>query len=1010
MSDRHITVDQFGDGLNAVKSKMSGAISVDNALNANSPNPVQNKVVTTAINALTEMSELTAQTAQFAEQAAQEAQAAAEEAAAKAVSGSKWYTGTAVTGTSRAPEIFSTGIANALVGDIYLNTTTDDIYRCLIPGDASTAGWQWIGNISGTGILRTTVSTEPDPESTANSRRIFFLNEISIPSGRRPKQGDILLTTNGYLYRMLAEDQNDTFSCERLFKIIGEDGVNGSSIWYSSDSTATTSTTTFSLSSIVRFSARPVQVGDFIIANTANPYLYQVTSVTASNANVSYITSLKGADGTAGIGGGSGVFYGVCDTGASYTEKTVTLTDGTGFSLKAGVVVVVKFTNAHRTLDMSLNVEDTGEKPVKGDFNKLNAIYSGSVCSFVYDGANWCSVGFDDQHLYSGVCRTNGDVVEKTVDIPKLTALDPLQRIAVMVYFTNEHTASSMSLKINDNDKDIYPVYIERNINIGPGIIKAGSAHMFVLTSEHYAQVGIYWQLITAPFPTIKAAAGNYINSVGTPTVTASTSGTETTLTFNYLKGEKGDKGDTGAKGDPGSNATVTVDSTLSSSSQNPLRNSTIYNELNKKMDIADPTGTGSLSLNRISGTNVGTNSVAFYGAATGLGALAVGAVVDGNKNPDTGLSYNLAEGKGSQAMGGGNYTKGTYSCTTGSLNSATGNNSFAQGAFTKASGASSVALGYHTTSSGSYSYAEGQYTRSSAYESHAEGANTIASGVASHAQGSATKASHKYGFSAGKATSTGSDIDFVIGCGNVVNSDSAFTIGGSTDINATADASSADPVEDVRAKMTLKNIFRVSKTGNTYGVGSWNSSGADYAEYIKPWFDDNVDNEDRRGYFVTIRNGKLYKAEPGDYIVGITSGNPSVIGNGDEDWLGRWKRDEFNELIYEDIEVDDYEIQTDEDGNPVEVKIGSHIERRTVQVESYDSTQKYIERKDRPEWSCVGMIGVIPLRDDGTCEVGGFAKCGGGGIATKADKWQGHKTFFVIERINDHIISVEMR
>lgn len=197
---------------------------------------------------------------------------------------------------------------------------------------------------------------------------------------------------------------------------------------------------------------------------------------------------------------------------------------------------------------------------------------------------------------------------------------------------------------------------------------------------------------------------------------------------------------------------------------------------------------------------------------------------------------------------------------------------------------------------------------------------------------------------------------------------------------------------------------------GQVYSVKGVTNSGADYAEYLKEWHDGNADNEDRRGYFVTVKNGKLYKAEPGDYIVGITSGNPSVIGNGYEDWLGRWKRDEFNELIFEDVEVFDYETQIGEDGSTTLVKIGSHIEKRTVQVENYDPTQKYIERKYRPEWSCVGMIGVIPLRDDGTCEPGGFAKCGGGGIATKADEWECHKTFFVIERINNHIVSVGMR
>lgn len=47
--------------------------------------------------------------------------------------------------------------------------------------------------------------------------------------------------------------------------------------------------------------------------------------------------------------------------------------------------------------------------------------------------------------------------------------------------------------------------------------------------------------------PTIKAAAGSNIGSVGTPSVTASTSGTTTTFTFNNLKGAKGDNATTTA-------------------------------------------------------------------------------------------------------------------------------------------------------------------------------------------------------------------------------------------------------------------------------------------------------------------------------------------------------------------------------------------------------------------------------------------------------------------------------
>lgn len=58
--------------------------------------------------------------------------------------------------------------------------------------------------------------------------------------------------------------------------------------------------------------------------------------------------------------------------------------------------------------------------------------------------------------------------------------------------------------------------------------------------------------------PIIKAEAGEDVGVVGTPTVTASTSGNTTTFTFNNLKGAKGDKGESGT------NATTTAVATQS--------------------------------------------------------------------------------------------------------------------------------------------------------------------------------------------------------------------------------------------------------------------------------------------------------------------------------------------------------------------------------------------------------------------------------------------------------------
>ena len=312
-----------------------------------------------------------------------------------------------------------------------------------------------------------------------------------------------------------------------------------------------------------------------------------------------------------------------------------------------------------------------------------------------------------------------------------------------------------------------------------------------------------------------------------------------------------------------------------------------------------------------------------------------------------------------------------------------------------KAIGKYSHAEGRNTTTIGDYSHAEGIYTKASSSYSHAEGYLTIVSGDYSHAEGYYTTASNYASHAGGKYNKAMTNSS-----GSSDNTGDAFVIGNGT------------------SKTALSNAFRVTYGGAVYGLSAFNSSGADYAEFIKPWADGNPDNEDRVGYMVTIKDGLLCKANEGDYIVGITSGNPSIVGNADEDYYWRYERDEFNRFVYEDAEEeveqldDDGAPVLDENGMPVMVKTGNIIKNAHYKLAAdYDPTKQndYIERKNRPEWSYVGMIGVIPVRDDGTCEVGGYCKCGENGIATRAET-RGFDTFFVLERISDNVVSIELR
>lgn len=64
--------------------------------------------------------------------------------------GSKWMRGTVITGIdSNGVEFPNSDIENALAGDFFINTSTNDIYECVKSGNPSTAKWAYIGNIKG---------------------------------------------------------------------------------------------------------------------------------------------------------------------------------------------------------------------------------------------------------------------------------------------------------------------------------------------------------------------------------------------------------------------------------------------------------------------------------------------------------------------------------------------------------------------------------------------------------------------------------------------------------------------------------------------------------------------------------------------------------------------------------------------------------------------------------------------------------------------------------------------
>ena len=69
---------------------------------------------------------------------------------ATGTTGSQWYSGTGITGTSTTATVFSnSGVSSARVNDMYLNTSTGYTYKCTVAGNASAAKWVYAGSIKG---------------------------------------------------------------------------------------------------------------------------------------------------------------------------------------------------------------------------------------------------------------------------------------------------------------------------------------------------------------------------------------------------------------------------------------------------------------------------------------------------------------------------------------------------------------------------------------------------------------------------------------------------------------------------------------------------------------------------------------------------------------------------------------------------------------------------------------------------------------------------------------------
>jgi len=364
---------------------------------------------------------------------------------------------------------------------------------------------------------------------------------------------------------------------------------------------------------------------------------------------------------------------------------------------------------------------------------------------------------------------------------------------------------------------------------------------------------------------------------------------------------------------------------------------------------------------------------------------------------------YTCAHGYGSHAEGSG-YLDFYGRASGNDICTAFGNFSHAEGCGTHSYGEHSHSEGFKTSASGQYSHAEGiaygyevdyetyhKLTQAIGEGSHAEGCGSSAIGKASHSEGFKTCAVGDYSHSEGSESISEGAYSHAEGFGTSCNNPNAHSCGqynaamvtGNTETAPMGTAFVIGNGFEHSLGVTRSNAFSIGFDGNGSIAGSLSSGGGDYAEYFE-WSDKNKNAEDRIGKFVTIEEDKIRIANSeDDYILGITSAGCSILGNGDcGTWTQMYLKDEFGRDIMEE----------------------GH---KKINPE-YDASQSYISRAKRPEWAAVGMLGVIPVIDDGTCVVGKYCKVNDNGIATYQGTYNKNENYYrVIERVSDNVIKV---
>ena len=145
-------------------------------------------------------------------------------------------------------------------------------------------------------------------------------------------------------------------------------------------------------------------------------------TTSATTAKAKQLETSRKIDGVNFNGTADITHYGTCSTAAATAAKTVTVT---GFNLVTGARVTIKFTVTNTAANPTLNVNGTGAKAIKYRGSAINTGYlaANRVYEFVYDGTDYLFMGdinTDSNTTYksgTGITIGSGNAINHTNSI-----------------------------------------------------------------------------------------------------------------------------------------------------------------------------------------------------------------------------------------------------------------------------------------------------------------------------------------------------------------------------------------------------------------------------------------------------------------------------------------------------------------------------------------------------------------------------------------------------------------